>query len=50
MLDTAVDRMNIRANTHLEMYAEETDDTRADAYFNSVNSEKAIKRQRQTAG
>jgi len=49
MMDTAVDRMNMtmrsiaegaqlprRANTELEIYADEEDDHRADNYFNTV--------------
>jgi len=48
MMDTAVDRMNMRANTELEIYADEEDDHRADNYFNSVVEERSVKRQRQT--
>ena len=48
MVDTAVDRMNLRANTELELHAEEENDTRADKYFATVGEERAIKRQRQT--
>ena len=49
MADTAIDRMNMRANTELEMYADDEGDHRADHYFDTVNEERVVKRQRQTA-